>query len=169
MSSCPDCGSQTPRNGRCKQCAIIDRHDDTTHDEYVPTVNTYVCTECGERYQTDGSDGCPSCGSRRRRYDGDLIADGGQTPEEIETLDDLADEFDRRTRGSASSEYKAGVQDAYRAAAESVRRFRGDLENDIEQLRERADAITTQIDDMEKTREMLADDGNEQAGDGGES
>ena len=169
MSSCPDCGSRTPRNGRCKQCAIIDRHDDTTHDEYVPTVNTYVCTECGERYQTDGSDGCPSCGSRRRRYDGELMADGGQQRGDIETLSDLAEYLEQSAETLPDSEHSEGVAIGYRNAAGVVRGFRDDLGADVEELREEAREITTHINDLQATREMLADDGNEQAGDGGGS
>lgn len=76
MSCCPECGRSTPRNGRCKQCAIIDRHD-ISESDYEPSENEYVCTACETQYVTDGSDDCPECGSARRRYAGEVVADGG--------------------------------------------------------------------------------------------
>lgn len=36
----------------------------------------HECTACGQTYYTDGSEPCPSCGARRRRYIGPLA--GGE-------------------------------------------------------------------------------------------
>lgn len=75
--TCDDCGRQTPRAGRCKQCALHERYtpsDDS--DAPAPTSSRYECTACGAHYRTDGSDPCPECGSQRRRFAGELRADG---------------------------------------------------------------------------------------------
>lgn len=53
---------------------------DSRDDAPDPEPVEYECTECGEGYVTDGSDPCPVCGARRRRYAGELVAtDGGDS------------------------------------------------------------------------------------------
>ena len=75
-SDCPDCGQQTPRAGRCKQCAVVARHEPTDPEPARPAP--YECTACGTEYRTDGSEPCPDCGAWRRRYAGELATDGGK-------------------------------------------------------------------------------------------
>jgi hypothetical protein len=75
MTGCPECGQPTPRAGRCKQCAIVARHEP---DDGEPTSSSlYECTECGLHYYSDGTEPCPDCGAHRRRYAGELATDGG--------------------------------------------------------------------------------------------
>lgn len=73
--SCELCGSQCV--GRyCKECGQ-DYHRDETPVSTVasaPNVNLFECTVCGTEYETDGSDACPGCGARSRRYAGPLGA-----------------------------------------------------------------------------------------------
>jgi len=81
MTLCPDCGEQTPRRGRCRQCAIIHIHEEADQPELDDREAGYECTSCGNHYITDGSEACPNCGARRRRYLGDVVTDGGQPDE----------------------------------------------------------------------------------------
>ena len=72
------CGSETPRRGLCKQCSLDERHTpDQDGDTPQSSVSHYECTQCGTHYRSDGSDWCPECGSKRRRYAGELTSDGG--------------------------------------------------------------------------------------------
>lgn len=80
--SCNRCGSRTPRNALCKQCALAKRHtparDDDADTAATDDANEYRCCECETEYFDDGSGGCPDCGSKRRQYIGELATDGGQ-------------------------------------------------------------------------------------------
>ena len=69
---CSACGENTPRANLCKQCSLLDELDDVQESAPEPDVLEYECTACGENYRTDGSQPCPACGARRRRYAGDL-------------------------------------------------------------------------------------------------
>jgi len=73
---CRNCGSRTTNNRLCSDCQQLERLDffntaseqrDRDRDE-----KEFECTSCGEEYRTDGSDACPNCGARRRRYTGPL-------------------------------------------------------------------------------------------------
>jgi len=88
--TCNNCGSRTPRNALCKQCSIIETHTpdrDADADMTASEPNEYRCSVCETEYLDDGSDGCPDCGSKRRRYIGELAIDGG------EPADDAAREY----------------------------------------------------------------------------
>jgi len=82
MSCCSDCGKRTTRRGRCRQCAIIHVYDGDSQPQPDTRESGYECTSCGKHYITDGSDPCPDCGARRRRYLGEVVTDGGQPDEE---------------------------------------------------------------------------------------
>lgn len=69
---CNSCGSPTPRSLHCKRCSRIKRLETRLESSPDPDVLEYECTSCGEHYQTDGSDACPECGARRRRYAGEI-------------------------------------------------------------------------------------------------
>lgn len=67
--TCADCGE--PCQGRrCRDCTRWRRRQGGRGAR--SEVEEMQCTSCGNQYLTDGSDACPLCGSRRRRYAGDL-------------------------------------------------------------------------------------------------
>lgn len=75
---CKQCGSRTTNARLCNDCQRLERQGffvsareerDRDRDELE-----YRCTACGEKYETDGSDACPNCGARRRRYIGPMEA-----------------------------------------------------------------------------------------------
>lgn len=70
--SCNACGEPTPRSDLCKECSLLDRFGQAQDEAPEPDILPYECTVCGEHYRTDGSEPCPSCGARRRRYAGEL-------------------------------------------------------------------------------------------------
>lgn len=79
--SCQHCGSRY--KGRyCTLCerairrGIIRDPDSPEYDTAGNEQLHHECTACGEEYYTDGSEPCPACGVRRRRYIGPLA--GGE-------------------------------------------------------------------------------------------
>lgn len=86
--SCRRCGTQTP-NDYCQMCSVERKYEhlaadlagdgdggkDDGTDNGGESMYEYECTQCGTRYQTEGSSGCPDCGSHRRRYVGPLRGD----------------------------------------------------------------------------------------------
>jgi len=94
--TCRICGSRC-QGTRCRDCerdaeAEARAGDDGTDGGRDPDPLLHECTACGARYETDGSDPCPECGSQRRRYAGEQWSveqqglDGG-THEGQATLD----------------------------------------------------------------------------------
>lgn len=80
--SCDRCGSRTPWNTLCKQCALRERHtparDADADTAATDDPNEYRCCACETEYLDDGLSGCPNCGSKRRQYIGELATDGGR-------------------------------------------------------------------------------------------
>ncbi|ELY23225.1 hypothetical protein C500_20586 [Natrialba magadii ATCC 43099] len=112
------------------------------------------CTNCGTEYETDGSDACPDCGARRRRYIGPLpgeetdtepeaVTDGGHTVPEAELVD-------RAVREAATL---IDVGDSERVAIDYV--------VDEHELEHRRDDILTRVRD--RLEQTLAADGGRNA------
>lgn len=77
--TCDLCGSPTPRSTYCKECSRLQERDTVQDGARSVDVSEYECTSCGSLYVTDGSDACPECGARRRRFAGEVLADGGRS------------------------------------------------------------------------------------------
>lgn len=93
---CRRCGARTTNPRLCKECQRLERQDffvtgveerdRDDHDGHNGSDELeYECTACGHHYETDGSDPCPKCDARRRRYVGPLpgekeVATDGGTP-----------------------------------------------------------------------------------------
>ncbi|APX98559.1 hypothetical protein [Natronorubrum daqingense] len=80
---CKHCGQRTTNNRLCNRCQTLEHRDFFVETDGQPT-NTddaleYRCTNCGCEYTAAGSESCPDCGSRRRRYIGPL---SGEQPNE---------------------------------------------------------------------------------------
>ena len=79
--SCQHCSNRC--KGRyCTACerairrGIIHDQDDPAGKDGLANELHHECTACGEEYYTAGTDPCPACGARRRRYIGPLA--GGE-------------------------------------------------------------------------------------------
>lgn len=75
--SCQHCGCRA--KGRyCRDCerdirrGVIHDPDDPDRSDDPDSELHHRCTACGTEYYTDGSDPCPDCGARRRRYIGPM-------------------------------------------------------------------------------------------------
>ena len=74
--TCQKCGSNC-HGTRCRDCErdaeAEARAGDQTQSEGADQRGPlrHECTVCGTRYETDGGDSCPDCGSTRRRYAGE--------------------------------------------------------------------------------------------------
>lgn len=68
---CEICGE--PAKGRycgpCEQMQKVEKlaGDDADERARDGDVKTWECTECGATYEDAGWNGCPECGSKRRR------------------------------------------------------------------------------------------------------
>ncbi len=84
---CAKCGM--PCQGRkCRTCGDADHQkdyygvpaDDTNSDSVDSATDSkpFECTSCGTVYEHDGTNACPECGARRRRYAGPIAAGGDE-------------------------------------------------------------------------------------------
>jgi hypothetical protein len=83
--SCDWCGRPTPRQRLCKECSRSDRRDRRGGSPDGNKLVLYECAQCALHYRDAGWDGCPDCGSDRRRFvkeveiGGEVATDGGQS------------------------------------------------------------------------------------------
>jgi DNA-directed RNA polymerase subunit RPC12/RpoP len=74
--SCEICGERCQGN-RCAGCEKSARAEARSPGEETSqqTATPVTCTVCGADYtHTDDQQQCPDCGSRRRRYAGEVLA-----------------------------------------------------------------------------------------------
>lgn len=75
--ACNDCGTVIRGSkAYCETCALDRLYGGRGADDAPeqPDSVTVECTACGTVYDHDGSNSCPDCDARRRRYAGDRDA-----------------------------------------------------------------------------------------------
>lgn len=67
--TCNKCGQQTPRSGKCKRCAQMDRREEELQSGQSSSgpLLVYECSNCGHRYEREGLESCPECDAERAR------------------------------------------------------------------------------------------------------